>query len=395
MKSIIIKIQNKDLNLFSTNLDQIEINDMPDNGRIHLETLKCKIALMLYESDSLLEELNMNISLNGISLQTASDNWFTLNDSDVLSVEITKNKVETLISESVKAHQPQPLEQRQMMQFDKSKIEFIGLLNKARALYERIEDVKKNLGHFNQSEYILVRKNDQFYDIYKIEVGQEGAVEHKTTTFFFWFHSKKSSSIIRNITYTNYLAEIQNNQLLLHRKLNDSYEEFYSSQESSAITSLKRQLLNFIAPPNSPTLSVSPRKLIVSPTKQQALYDDFIDLKIMILGDSQVGKTNLILRYRENSFSEQFIISAGENPIKKRIQFNDRCYNILLYETPPQHKIDVASMHIQPHAIIVCVDLSDRGSPEHIKDYFEELLNMLRRHHCISLKLSKIRIFPN
>ena len=47
-------------------------------------------------------------------------------------------------------------------------------------------------------------------------------------------------------------------------------------------------------------------------------------LKILTLGESSVGKTSIILRYTENTFSEQFLTTIGIDFKQKIIDFHQK-----------------------------------------------------------------------
>ena len=59
-------------------------------------------------------------------------------------------------------------------------------------------------------------------------------------------------------------------------------------------------------------------------------------LKILTLGESSVGKTSIILRYTENTFSEQFLTTIGIDFKQKIIDFHNKKIKVLLVDTSGQ-----------------------------------------------------------
>lgn len=49
-------------------------------------------------------------------------------------------------------------------------------------------------------------------------------------------------------------------------------------------------------------------------------------LKICIIGDSDVGKTSLIMRYINQDFSEQYRITVGADLFSKEINYKEKQY---------------------------------------------------------------------
>ena len=59
-------------------------------------------------------------------------------------------------------------------------------------------------------------------------------------------------------------------------------------------------------------------------------------LKYVIIGDSGVGKSNILLKYINNTFSEEFKATVGVEFGAKNLQVNGRVYRIQIWETTGQ-----------------------------------------------------------
>ncbi|KAL7115638.1 hypothetical protein ACP275_04G194600 [Erythranthe tilingii] len=60
------------------------------------------------------------------------------------------------------------------------------------------------------------------------------------------------------------------------------------------------------------------------PSRRRAL------LKVIILGDSGVGKTSLMNQYVNKKFSNQYKATIGANFLTKEVQFEDRLFTLQL-----------------------------------------------------------------
>ena len=66
--------------------------------------------------------------------------------------------------------------------------------------------------------------------------------------------------------------------------------------------------------------------------------DKAIKIKIMTLGNSDVGKTSFIIKYANEKFSESKISSIGIDLITKEIVLNDKKYILQFYDTAGQER---------------------------------------------------------
>src|SRR5690242_8696286 len=65
---------------------------------------------------------------------------------------------------------------------------------------------------------------------------------------------------------------------------------------------------------------------------------DFL-FKILLVGESGVGKTSLLMRYTEGSFSDSFISTIGVDFKMKTIEMQDKKVKVQLWDTAGQGKL--------------------------------------------------------
>ncbi len=90
--------------------------------------------------------------------------------------------------------------------------------------------------------------------------------------------------------------------------------------------------------------------------------------KIIILGDSSVGKTNIVTRYTKNEFENDMISTIGVDLFTKRIEKNNNEYNIQIWDTAGQERFRaiVKSVFNSVKGIILVYDITNRTSFEHV-----------------------------
>ena len=56
-------------------------------------------------------------------------------------------------------------------------------------------------------------------------------------------------------------------------------------------------------------------------------------LKLVIVGDSSVGKTSLITRYIKNTFEENCYPTIGTDLLQNKIKLDDKEYRLQIWDT--------------------------------------------------------------
>ena len=97
--------------------------------------------------------------------------------------------------------------------------------------------------------------------------------------------------------------------------------------------------------------------------------------KILLLGDSGVGKSCIILRYIENNFSTNLMNSIGVDFKLKNIEIDNKKIKLQIGDTAGQERFRTitTSYYKGAHAILICFDITDRESFEHIRNWMADI----------------------
>lgn len=110
----------------------------------------------------------------------------------------------------------------------------------------------------------------------------------------------------------------------------------------------------------------------------QALTHDYDYLmKVLLIGDSGVGKSCLLLKYTDDYFCERFISTIGVDFKIKTITIPgcDKIAKLQLWDTAGQERFRtiVSAYYRGSQAIVLCFDCTNRASFEHIKSWLAEV----------------------
>ena len=94
-------------------------------------------------------------------------------------------------------------------------------------------------------------------------------------------------------------------------------------------------------------------------------------LKILLVGDSSVGKTTLLLQYVDGKFSENHITTIGVEYKDKEITVNNRKINLQIWDTSGQERYQSITKNFYRNAdgILFVFDVTNEESFNHIKNW--------------------------
>ena len=95
----------------------------------------------------------------------------------------------------------------------------------------------------------------------------------------------------------------------------------------------------------------------------------------MLLGDSGVGKSCIIIRYIENNFSSNLMNSIGVDFKLKNIEIDSKKIKLQIWDTAGQERFKTitTSYYKGAHAILIVFDITDRDSFDHVRNWMADI----------------------
>lgn len=112
----------------------------------------------------------------------------------------------------------------------------------------------------------------------------------------------------------------------------------------------------------------------VKPRVQRQIHVPSV-LKFLILGDQNVGKSSLLLRFAEDTFDPNCASTIGVDLVSKQIFVNGKHTNLQLWDTAgcERYRTIMSSMYRGAHGIVLVYDVTSRSSFENIVGWLQEI----------------------
>jgi len=96
---------------------------------------------------------------------------------------------------------------------------------------------------------------------------------------------------------------------------------------------------------------------------------------VLLLGDSGVGKSSIIIRYTENTFSPNLMNSIGVDFKLKNIVTNNKKVKLQIWDTAGQERFKTitTSYYKGAQAIVIVFDVTDKDSFDHLKNWMSDI----------------------
>ena len=97
-------------------------------------------------------------------------------------------------------------------------------------------------------------------------------------------------------------------------------------------------------------------------------------LKFIIIGDSGVGKSNILLRYTRDKFNEEFQSTIGVEFGVKNMKIEDKIYRVQIWDTAGQENFRSITRAYYKNSVCACVvyEITSKKSFENIKSWIED-----------------------
>lgn len=105
---------------------------------------------------------------------------------------------------------------------------------------------------------------------------------------------------------------------------------------------------------------------------------------MLLIGNSGVGKSCLLLRYAENSFNENFFNTIGVDFKLKTVKHDGQLIKLQIWDTAGQERFRTltASYYRGAQGIIIVYDVTDRDSFENVRTWISEIEKYSQQTVC-------------
>lgn len=99
--------------------------------------------------------------------------------------------------------------------------------------------------------------------------------------------------------------------------------------------------------------------------------------KIILIGNSNIGKTALLLRFADDSFSTDYISTIGVDFRTRTIKIGSKIVKLQLWDTAGQERFRcITNVYYRgAHGVMLCYDITDMQSFDQLEEWLMEINN--------------------
>ena len=124
----------------------------------------------------------------------------------------------------------------------------------------------------------------------------------------------------------------------------------------------------------------------------QSVNPEIPKYKLIFLGDQNVGKSCILNRFMNDTFTEEYQATIGLDFQSKNVQIDNQDIHLLLYDTAGQEKFrSLIPMYTRDSNIILLVyEINNKDSFLHLPDWINDLTNVNKDDVIFALVGNKI-----
>ena len=98
--------------------------------------------------------------------------------------------------------------------------------------------------------------------------------------------------------------------------------------------------------------------------------------KVLLLGNSYVGKTCILLRFSEDSFNENYELTIGLNYRIKTLNVDNNPIKMQIWDTSGEEKFKAIARNFYrgAHGVLLVYDICDKNSFLDVRDWIEQIV---------------------
>jgi Ras-related protein Rab-2A len=99
--------------------------------------------------------------------------------------------------------------------------------------------------------------------------------------------------------------------------------------------------------------------------------------KYIIVGDPSVGKSNLLMKFAHNKFTDEYQATIGVEFGAKNIEFDQQIYRIQIWDTAEQENFRSITRAYYKNSVcaMVVYDITSHSTFEHVQNWIEDIKN--------------------
>ncbi|XP_028176464.1 ras-related protein Rab-1A isoform X2 [Ostrinia furnacalis] len=113
---------------------------------------------------------------------------------------------------------------------------------------------------------------------------------------------------------------------------------------------------------------------VITSTLTSVFQNDYL-FKLLLIGDSGVGKSCLLLRFADDTYTESYISTIGVDFKIRTVELDGKTIKLQIWDTAGQERFRTitSSYYRGAHGIIIVYDCTDQDSFSNVKQWLEEI----------------------